>query len=90
MACKMPEICRFYGIIIAMFYDDHEPPHFHVRYSEYKAVVEIETLRILDGELPPRALGMVVEWAVQHREELRAEWSLARRKQPLFKIDPIA
>jgi len=55
----MPEISRFYGIIIAMFFDDHSPPHFHARYSGEKAAIEIESLRVLEGQLPPRALGLV-------------------------------
>jgi hypothetical protein len=62
----VPEISRFYGILIAMFWDDHDPPHFHARYGEYRAAIEIGTLRILDGSLPPRALGLVAEWAAQH------------------------
>jgi uncharacterized DUF497 family protein len=59
----MPEISRFYGIIIAMFYDDHNPPHFHARYGGSMVAVEIGSLRILEGRIPPRALGMVMEWA---------------------------
>jgi hypothetical protein len=85
----MPEISRFYGILIAMFWDDHNPPHFHARYGEYKAVIEIGTLRVLDGSLPPRALGLVVEWASQHGEELMNNWDEARLKRPLGKIAPL-
>ncbi|HEY1932483.1 MAG TPA: DUF4160 domain-containing protein [Acetobacteraceae bacterium] len=59
----MPELARFFGIIVMMFYDDHAPPHFHVRYGGQKAIVAIESLAILDGGLPPRALGLVMEWA---------------------------
>jgi hypothetical protein len=66
----MPEISRFYGIIIAMFFDDHNPPHFHARYGGEKVAIEIESLRILEGHFSPRALGLVIEWAVQHRDEL--------------------
>jgi hypothetical protein len=85
----MPEICRFYGILIAMFWDDHNPPHFHARYGEYKAVIEIGTLQVLDGSLPPRALGLVVEWASQHEEELMNNWDEARLRRPLGKIAPL-
>jgi len=85
----MPEISRFYGIIIAMFWDEHNPPHFHARYGSHKAALEIETLRLLDGKLPPRALGLVVEWASQHREELMSNWEKARNQNPLEKIDPL-
>jgi hypothetical protein len=59
----LPEISRFFGIIVAMFYSDHPPPHFHVRYGSRRAVVDIATLSVLQGSLPPRALGLVVEWA---------------------------
>jgi len=85
----MPEISRFYGIVIAMFWDDHNPPHFHARYGGSKAAIEIESLRILDGRLPPRALGLVVEWAAQHEDELMRNWEEARRSKPLQKIDPL-
>ncbi len=71
---KMPEISRFYGIIIAMFFDDHNPPHFHARYAGEKVAIEIESLRILEGHLLPRALGLVIEWAAQHRNELLNNW----------------
>ena len=66
----MPEISRFFGIIVAMFYNDHAPPHFHVRYGDQKAIIAIETLRIIGGELRPRALALVVEWATLHQDEL--------------------
>ena len=56
----MPEISRFFGIIIAMFYDDHNPPHFHARYGSYKAAIRVEDFAVLEGYLPPRALGLVV------------------------------
>jgi len=85
----MPEISRFYGIIIAMFWDEHNPPHFHARYGSHNAALEIESLRLLDGKLPPRALGLVVEWASQHHDDLRANWEKARNQNPLQKIDPL-
>ena len=59
----MPEICRFFGIIIRMFFNDHEPPHFHAVYGEQEALIEIETLAIYRGYLPRRALALVLEWA---------------------------
>jgi len=58
----MPEICRFYGIIIKMFFEDHNPPHFHAEYGSFEALVEVDTLAIIGGKLPPRALGLVMEW----------------------------
>ncbi len=85
----MPEISRFYGIVVALFYGDHNPPHFHARYGSDKVAVEIAGLRVLEGGLPPRALGLVVEWAAQHREELMRGWELARNDQPPEKIEPL-
>ena len=85
----MPEVCRFYGIIIAVFYSDHNPPHFHVRYGGDKAVIDIRTLQILEGKIPPRALGLVVEWASQHQKELMEDWDLAKKQQPPTKIQPL-
>lgn len=85
----MPEICRFFGIIIAMYYNDHSPPHFHARYGSRKAAIDIETLGIIEGDLSPRALGLVAEWAAKHREELRADWDLARQHAALNQIAPL-
>jgi hypothetical protein len=85
----VPEISRFYGIVIAMFHNDHEPPHFHARYGEHKVLVSIEGASVLRGELPPRALGLVLEWARLHREELEEDWALARKNQPLKRIEPL-
>jgi hypothetical protein len=90
MDINMPEICRFYGIIIAMFYDDHNPPHFHARYGKDRVAIEISTLRVLEGYIPPRALGLVMEWASQHQKELLNDWDLAKRNQPPKKVEPLA
>lgn len=65
----MPEISRFLGIIIAMNYNDHAPPHFHARHGGDQAIIEIATLQILGGRLSPRVTGLVVEWALWHRDE---------------------
>ncbi len=86
----MPEISRFYGIIIAMFYDDHNPPHFHARYGKDSVAIEISSLRVLEGNIPPRALGLVMEWASQHQRELLDDWELARKNRPPKKIAPLA
>jgi len=86
----MPEISRFFGIIIAMFYDEHNPPHFHARYGEAQAAIEIASLRVLEGRLPPRALGLVIEWASLHQEALMRDWFLARDEKPPEKIAPLA
>ena len=72
-----------------MFYNDHEPPHFHVRYGSQKAIFAIEHLSVIRGELPPRALQLVKEWARLHRTELEDDWRRARQNQPLQPIDPL-
>ena len=66
-----------------MFYDEHNPPHFHVRYNGHKAEIAIQTLALLAGRLPPRVMGLVMEWAEIHKSELMADWQLAKvNKQP--------
>jgi Domain of unknown function (DUF4160) len=85
----MPEISRFFGIVIAMYYADHEPAHFHVRYGNERAIIAIADLRVLAGRLSPRALGLVTEWAARHRQELRNNWELAVRHASLVPIEPL-
>lgn len=85
----MPEISRFFGIIVLMYYNDHPPPHFHVRYGEQKAIVDIESLAVLVGKLSPRVLGLVIEWAALHQEELIEDWERARRQESLKPIAPL-
>jgi hypothetical protein len=85
----VPEICRFFGIVITMNYNDHNPPHFHARYGSAAALFTIDPVGVYSGELPPRALGMVMEWAAQHRDELRENWDLARSTNPLRRIAPL-
>ena len=85
----MPELCRFYGIVIQMYYRDHPPPHFHAIYAGHKATIEIETLAFLDGELPARARGLVVEWAALHRAELREAFQRAAAMETPGKIAPL-
>jgi hypothetical protein len=85
----MPEICRFFGIVIFMNYNDHLPPHFHVRYGDQRAVVGIQPLILLAGALSPRAFGLVMEWAVLHQVELMDNWHLARHQAPLIKVQPL-
>ena len=85
----MPEISRFFGIIVAMYFDDHPPPHFHVRYGEHRAILEIDPVAVLAGRLPPRALGLVMEWATLHRDELEENWRRARELAPLNPIEPL-
>lgn len=85
----MPEISRFYGIIIKMYFDEHLPPHFHAEYGEYEGLVNINTLALFSGRLPPRALGLTVEWASLHQDELAALWEKARKMESLDKIMPL-
>lgn len=86
---SMPELSRFYGIVIQMYYGDHLPPHFHAFYAGRKAVIEIETLAFIDGQLPPRARGLVIEWATIHQEELRAAFRAAQAMELPSKIAPL-
>ncbi len=85
----MPEISRFFGIIITLYYNDHPPPHFHVRYGKQKAIVSINPLTILKGELSNRTWNLVKEWALEHQAELLANWELARLAQTLEPIEPL-
>jgi uncharacterized protein DUF4160/uncharacterized protein DUF2442 len=85
----MPEISRFFGIIITMYFTDHPPPHFHVRYGSQRALVTIDPPSLLEGRLSPRTLGLVTEWAALHRDELLENWHLARQQQPLNRVTPL-
>ncbi len=85
----MPEVSRFFGMIISLYYNDHQPPHFHVRYGEQKAIIGIENFVLLHGKLSPRTLGLLVEWASLHQDELKENWGLARDQQPLNPIEPL-
>ena len=86
---NMPRISEFYGIIIAIYYNDHMPPHFHAVYAEHEALLSIETLTVQKGSLPHRALALVLEWAAYHREELADNWARARRGEALSRIEPL-
>lgn len=85
----MPEISRFLGIVIRIFYDEHPPPHFHVQYGEHNAVFRIDTLELVRGNLPRRVQALVLEWAFRHRAELRLDWQLAEQGEPLLPIAPL-
>jgi hypothetical protein len=76
-------------MIIQMYYNDHDPPHFHVIYNEFRAVIAITDLSLLFGDLPPKAIGLVMEWAGTRKSELLRDWNLAKRKQPLEPISPL-
>lgn len=85
----MPEISRFFGIIVTMYFNDHPPPHFHAKYSEHKAKIAIESGEVIAGELPRRVLELVEEWRQAHVEELMQCWSLALAREALGKIEPL-
>ena len=85
----MPEICRFYGIIIRMFFRDHNPPHFHAEYQGEEALFDIHTLEILEGSLPKRARLLTIEWAIEHRAELLINWEKSVKPESLDKIEPL-
>ena len=85
----MPRISEFFGISIHMYWRDHLPPHFHAVYAEAEAAITIEHLSVLHGSLSPRVLGLVIEWATLHREELTDRWQRAQRLLPLGRVDPL-
>lgn len=84
----MPVISRFYGIVIAMYFNDHSPPHFHAKYSGYEALFDFEAT-VIEGELPGRAVKFVEEWITLHKAELADNWQRARTGQPLNYIAPL-
>lgn len=85
----MPEISRFFGIVIKMFFDDHNPPRFHAEYGSDVALIDIRTLAVFSGRLPPRVTGLVIERATLHQQELLADWDRARAREELHKILPL-
>ena len=85
----MPSICSFYGIVIWIYFNDHNPPHFHAEYGEHEILIKIEDLSIYAGYFPSRAFGLVMEWASLHREELMENWICAQSDLKLKKIQPL-
>ena len=85
----MPEISRFFGIVITMYHNDHGLPHFHARYGEHKAKILVENSAVVEGALPRRALGLVEEWRVKHQSELLVVWKQIMDRQPHAKIEPL-
>ena len=81
----MPEICRLYGIIITMYFPDHNPPHFHVRYNEYRAIIDIATGKMI-GSMTEKALKLIHEWWMLHKEELWENWRNLQKGEPLNEI----
>jgi hypothetical protein len=85
----MPELSRFYGVVIRMYVDDHYPPHFHAYYNENEILVDINNFSIIAGNFPPKAVGLVMEWATLHKDELLQNWELASSRKHTFKIEPL-
>ena len=85
----MPELCRFYGIVIRMYFDEHPPPHFHAVYQDAQAIIRLDTLDIVRGALPRRAHALVLEWALAHRDELRQNWERMEQGESLLPIAPL-
>lgn len=85
----MPEVSRFFGIIIRMYYDDHPPPHFHAIYGEQEVQVGIDPIVVLNGQLPRRAISMVIEWAAVHQQELMRNWQRLEADRSVVRIAPL-
>jgi Domain of unknown function (DUF4160) len=85
----MSEISRFFGIIIAIHFNEHGIPHFHAKYGEFRGVFSIENLNLMEGFLPKRVISLVLEWAFQHRDELKTDWDLSQSSQLPKKIEPL-
>lgn len=85
----MPVISWFYGIKVTMYYDEHNPPHFHEAYNGGKACIDIERARVFAGTLPSKQLKLILAWCVIHQEELMQNWKLAEEGKPLNKIEPL-
>jgi hypothetical protein len=86
----MPELCRFYGIIVYMFTKDHSPPHFHAKYGEFRGLINIESGELIEGNLPNRALRLLKEWIELHKQELKRNWEESQKDNPkIKKIEPL-
>ena len=85
----MPEVSLFYGIRITMYYDDHNPPHFHAEYAESRALVDILRSCVINGALPGKQLKLVLAWCEIHKDELMQNWELAKQNNPVSRINPL-
>ncbi|MDR0551364.1 MAG: DUF4160 domain-containing protein [Spirochaetaceae bacterium] len=86
---NMPELSRFLGMIVSIYFDDHNPPHFHVLYNEHEALIAINDFTVLKGSLPSRVLGLAIEWANLHKKELMDNWNIVQKDGKFFKIEPL-
>jgi len=84
----MPTISMFYGIIISMYFNDHNPPHIHAKYQNEKAIFDLDG-NLIDGTFPKKQTKLVVAWIEIHQDAIAANWELAQNKQPLYKISPL-
>jgi DUF1365 family protein len=85
----MPEISRFFGMVVLMYWDEHNPPHFHVRYGEFNAIIDIKKLELMEGKLSRRALSLVLDWAELHQQELLNDWELCQQALMPKEIEPL-
>ena len=85
----MPEISRFLGIVIYMYFNEQNPPHFHAEYNEFRASISINNLGLIEGKLPSKVMSLVVEWAQDHQEELQENWNSIKEMGNYHKIDPL-
>lgn len=85
----MPKISEFFGISIYIYYREHHPAHFHAIYGDQEAIIQIDNLQLMRGRLSPRAMGLVLEWALSHQKELRKIWEKALEHEPLGKVKPL-
>jgi len=86
---RLPELSRFHGIVIRMFHDEHDQPHFHAVYGRDNAAIGINTLEVLAGNLPRREMSLVIRWAKLHQGELSDAWNRIQQDQPPGKITPL-
>jgi len=85
----MPELSRFLGMVISIYFDDHNPPHFHVEYNDNEALISIDDLSVMKGNLPPRVMGLAIEWARLHQDELLENWNMVKDSGNFNKIAPL-
>ena len=85
----MPTLSIFFGLIIRMYYKDHQPPHVHVQYQQYNAIIDIATGNLMEGQLPIRQMRLVQAWVEIHKDNLTADWELCRNGEEPFKIEPL-
>ena len=86
----MPKISQFFGILIYMYFRDHAPPHFHAKYGDFEGMIGLDPIRLIEGDLPPRVLGLAIEWATMYSKELNNAWKAASKGESIPKVPPLA